>query len=67
MKTQKSHNDSSFCYNTQIWEYPKYKNTQGKYPVIFLLLKTAKNNNWDKAYEKIVTVDRTKNLHRHRQ
>lgn len=45
-------NDHLF-YNTQIWEYPKYKNEQGKYPVIFLTFKDCKENNWDKAYEKI--------------
>jgi len=54
---EKTTESTSYLFeNTEIWLYESYRKLQGKYPVIYLTFKDTKELNWQKAYEKLVTV-----------
>ena len=42
-------NDYLF-HNTKIWQYSEYHRKQGKYPVIFISFKNAKEDSWEITY-----------------
>lgn len=44
---------SHLFVNLNIWKTTKYREYQGKFPVIFLTLKDVKEPHWDKAYNKL--------------
>jgi len=37
-------------HNLAIWDYPQYREKQGKYPVIFLTFKDSKHSTWEKTF-----------------
>lgn len=55
---EKTHEDTSYLFrNLLIWSEPeKYRDSQGKYPVIFLTFKDVKNDTWEEALIKIKKV-----------
>jgi hypothetical protein len=54
---EKTEIDNSFLFkNTQVWVYPDCREFQGKFPVIFLTFKDIKEENWEIAYKKIISL-----------
>ncbi|MBA2368113.1 MAG: AAA family ATPase [Candidatus Protochlamydia sp.] len=50
---EKSPNATSHLFSSlNIWKEPKYRQLQGKYPVIFLSLKDVKCLSWEETFEK---------------
>ncbi len=41
---------------TNIWTDPKYRELQGRYPIISITLKDVKKRNWDDAYKQIIEL-----------
>jgi len=50
--------DTSYLFEGfKIWDSgEKYQNEQGKYPVIYLTLKNAKQNNWNQTYGNLKSI-----------
>ena len=64
---EKTENDTSIYFkNKQIWNCgEKYKNHQGKYPVIFVTFKDVKFRTWEQCVESIAyTISREFDRHR---
>lgn len=64
---EKSNEDTSIYFrDLKIWKYgEKYTSYQGKYPVIYLSFKDAKQDSWDDTYHHICECIRTE-FERHR-
>lgn len=56
---EKTNQDTSYLFqNKKIWQEDRYKVLQGQYPVIFITFKDVKEDNWEKAYQKITDIIR---------
>ena len=55
---EKTQEDNSYLFkDLDIWNAgEKYKEYQGKYPVINLTFKDTKMNNWEETYEKLINI-----------
>ena len=54
---EKTEEDTSVYFkNMKIWKCGnKYREVQGKYPVIFMTFKDVKRNTWEETYEHLIT------------
>jgi hypothetical protein len=50
------HDNSALFTHTKIWQDENYRKHQGKYPVIYLTFKDVKEEKWEIAYKKIVSL-----------
>ena len=62
-KTEKS--NAGLFKNTKVWQNPKHRVEQGKYPVLHITLKDAKGGDWDDVRSKIAAAMRVE-ADRHR-
>lgn len=57
---EKSNEDLSYLFkDLAIWQgsqNEKYRNMQGKYPVIYLTFKDIKSSNWERCYEHMIRI-----------
>ena len=55
---EKTEEDTSVYFkNMKIWKCGnKYREVQGKYPVIFMTFKDVKRNTWEETYEHLITL-----------
>ncbi len=54
---ERTEQSNSYLFEkTNIWKDPKYRELQGKFPVISITLKDVKKRNWGDAYKQIIEL-----------
>lgn len=49
-------NNQHLFYDTAIWQYERYRELQGIFPLIFITFKDIKSQTWQQAYDDIIVL-----------